>query len=545
MFASRSSFGLPSRGLALPWSVLLGYLAVFLLLDWASYIRPFQGLNITPWNPQPAVAIALLLASGQLWWVVWVGIVAAELVVRGLPDDLFVATVAAAALTLSYLAIARALQQRLRDGPLLATARDVRSFIVVALVGSLASGVLYIGTLAVGGHGPAAPLYAAIGRYWIGDAVGLLVTLPILLAAMDPARRRLLGQTLRDRRAWAIAALTLGLTWLVFGGLGGEERFKFFYLLLLPVVWASVQFGVVGAVLAAALTQLGLIVAVQTVPHPDLTVFQLQMLMAAVTVTGLLLGVLVDERAHAEAQLRRSLRLAAAGQMSAALAHELSQPLTALATYAQACQMLLDAPSLDEARRAQLLEVSRRIGGDAKRAGEVVKRLRDFFRSGSTTLERVDLAALVREALAAHEARAQLQAVELVAELGQPLPALWIDPVQMHVVLRNLIANAVEAAAGAPAPARVRVRAVATASEVTLSVIDSGPGLAEGMRPFDEPSASTKAGGMGIGLSICRAIVEAHGGRLWAEPLAAGHFCFTLPRDHGPGGDAQNGQDES
>jgi two-component system sensor kinase FixL len=80
---------------------------------------------------------------------------------------------------------------------------------------------------------------------------------------------------------------------------------------------------------------------------------------------------------------------------------------------------------------------------------------------------------------------------------------------------------------------------------VTLSVIDSGPGLAEGMRPFDEPSASTKAGGMGIGLSICRAIVEAHGGRLWAEPLAAGHFCSTLPRDHGPGGDAQNAQDEN
>ncbi len=545
MFLSRPMLGLPRLGLPLPWTVLFGYLAVFLLLDWASYIRPFQGLNITPWNPQPALAIALLLASSQLWWVVWVGLVAAEIVVRGLPDDLFVAAAAAAALTLSFLAIARALQQRLRDGPLLATVRDVRAFIAIVLVGSLASGVLYIGTLALGGHGLAAPLHAAVVRYWIGDAVGLLVTLPILLAAMDPARRRLLGQTLRDRRAWVIAALTLGLTWLVFG-LGGEERFQFFYLLLLPVIWASVQFGVVGAVLAAALTQLALIVAVQNVPHPDLTVFQLQMLMAAVTVTALLLGVLVDERARAEAQLRRSLRLAAAGQMSAALAHELSQPLTALATYAQACQVLLDAaPSVDEARRAQLLDIAQRIGGDAKRAGEVVRRLRDFFRSGSTTLERVELAGMIGEALAVHEARARLQSVSLAAELHTPLPAPWIDPVQMHVVLRNLIANAIEAAAAAPAPASVRVRASATAAEISIAVIDSGPGMPEGMRPFDEPSASTKAGGMGIGLNICRAIVEAHGGRLWAEPVAAGHFCFTLPLDHRRGDDPESEPDES
>jgi two-component system sensor kinase FixL len=532
MFPSRWTSGLPQYGLPLPWTVLLGYLTVFLLLDWASYIHPFQGLNITPWNPQPALAIALLLASSQLWWVVWVGLVGAEVVVRGLPADVFVAAAAAAALTLSFLAITRALQQRLRDGPPLATVRDVRTFIAILLAGSLASGVLYIGTLALGGQGLAAPLHAAIVRYWIGDAVGLLVTLPILLTAMDPMRRRVFGQTLSDRRAWVIATLVIGLSWLVFG-LDIDERFQFFYLLLLPVVWASVQFGVVGAVLAAALTQLALIVAVQTVPHPDLTVFQLQMLMAAVTVTGLLLGVLVDERARAEAQLQRSLRLAAAGQMSAALAHELSQPLTALATYAQACQMLIDAaPSLDEARRAQLLDIAQRIGGDAKRAGEVVRRLRDFFGSGATTLERVALADLICEALAVHEPRAQLQSVALVAELREPLPAPWVDKVQMHVVLRNLIANAIEAAAEAPPPARVRVRAAATASEVMVSVIDSGPGLPEGARPFDEPSASAKIGGMGIGLSICRAIVEAHGGRLWAEPGPAGHFCFTLPLDH-------------
>lgn len=521
----------------LPWMVLLGYLAVYLLLDWASYIRPFEGLNITPWNPQPALAVALLLASGRLWWVVWIGLVAAEGVVRGLPVDLFVAATASAALTLSYLGIARALQRWLSDGLRLATMRDMRALLAIIAVGSLANGCVYLGSVAAAGQGPEAPLIAAIGRYWIGDAVGLLVTLPLLLAAADPTRRRLLAATLRRRDFWVIAALTAALVWVVFGQ-GSEERFKFFYLLLLPVVWASVRFGLTGAVLTAALTQGGLIVAVQTVPHPDLTVFQLQLLMAAVTVTGALLGVLVDERERADAQLRGSLRLAAAGQMSAALAHELSQPLTALANYAQACRLLL-APGqpVDGARRAELLDIAQCIARDSKRAGEVMRRLRDFFGSGATTLERVDAAALIGESMAAHEARARAQDIALEAQLPPVLPELWVDPVQLHVVLRNLIANAVEAAAAAPAPAWVRVRARVQGAWLTVEVIDSGPGLAAGQRPFDEPTAprpTAKAGGMGIGLSICRAIVEAHGGRLWAEPVGAGHFCFTLPLDAAP-----------
>jgi signal transduction histidine kinase len=513
----------------LPWLVLLGYLAIYLLLDWASYIRPFQGLNITPWNPQPALAVALLLASARLWWLVWIGLVAAEVLVRGLPGDLFVAATASAALTLTYLGIARALQHGLRDGLRLATMRDMRALLAIVALGSLANGCAYIGTIAAAGQGLGAPLMQAIGRYWVGDAVGMLVTLPLLLAVVDPPRRRRLASTLREPRFWVIAALTLLLVWVVFGQ-GSEERFKFFYLLLLPVIWASVRFGLTGAVLTAALTQSSLIVAVQTVPHPDLTVFQLQLLMAAVTITGALLGVLVDERERADAQLRASLRLAAAGQMSAALAHELSQPLTALATNAQACRLLL-APGrqIDAARRGELLDIAQCIAHDSQRAGEVVRRLRDFFGSGSTTLERVDVAALVREALAGHERRALALGIVLEAQVPAALPAAWVDAVQLHVVLRNLIANAIEAAAAAAPPAWVRVRARAGEQALTVEVMDSGPGLPAGLRPFDEPAPSSKAGGMGIGLSISRAIVEAHGGRLWAEPVAAGHFCFTLP----------------
>ena len=533
MFRAGVALSRPSR-MALPWSVLFGYLVLFLLLDWASYIRPFLGLNITPWNPQPALAIALLVASPSLWWVVWAGLLAAEVLVRGLPVDPFVATAASGALTLTNLGMARVLQQRVpADRPVLSTLGELRFFITVVVLGSLASALAYVGTVVAGGQAMAgSSLPTAVGRYWVGDAVGVLVTLPLLVVLMQPVRRRLVLQTAAHRRSWAIAATVLGLTWLVFG-LPADERFRYFYLLLLPVIWSAMRFGVVGALLTSALTQAGLIVAVQNVPHADLTVFQLQLLMAVLAVTGLLLGVLVDERLQAEARLRQTLRLAAAGQMSAALAHELSQPLTALATYAQASRMLL-APSstVDEALRSRLLEINDRIDRDARRAGEVVRRLRDFFRSGATTLEPVPPGTLVRDALAAQDTRARSQGVALDADVAASLPQVWIDPVQMHVVMRNLIANGIEAAVAGAARPRVTVRVVSDDAELRIDVIDSGAGLPDGARPLDEGMPSTKADGMGIGLSLCRAIVEGHGGRLWIETGPAGHFCFTLPLDH-------------
>ena len=173
-----------------------------------------------------------------------------------------------------------------------------------------------------------------------------------------------------------------------------------------------------------------------------------------------------------------------------------------------------------------------RIDRDARRAGEVVRRLRDFFRSGATTLEPVPPGTLVRDALAAQDTRARSQGVALDADVAASLPQVWIDPVQMHVVMRNLIANGIEAAVAGAARPRVTVRVKSDDAELRIDVIDSGAGLPDGARPLDEGMPSTKADGMGIGLSLCRAIVEGHGGRLWIETGPAGHFCFTLPLDH-------------
>lgn len=525
--------GLPTHALErrLP-AIALAYLVVFLLLDWVSYIRPFHGLNITPWNPQPALAIALLLANRRWLWLVWTGLVAAELAVRGWPSDWIVALFATAALALSYAAIARAAEVRLDRSLALGTRQDLLWFSAITVGGALLSGTVYVATYAAAGHGPSGTLPEAIARYWIGDAVGLVVMLPVLMVLMDPRRRSALLATVRGREWWLIAAAIGALLLLIFG-LENNDQFKFFYLLFLPTVWASARLGLAGAVLSAALTQIGLIIAVQSLPHPDLTVFELQVLMAAMTMTGLILGVAVDERERAAAELKGSLRLAAAGQMAAALAHELSQPLTALNSYAQSSRLIVASRDIPDAERlVRLADVSTRMAEDALRASEVVKRLREFFRTGSTQLQAAKPLEVLEEAVAASRRRADAVGVQIRCELDPGLPALLIDPVQIGVVLRNLMANALDAASAAGMPGRITLRATAQKGALRVAIEDSGAGVDAARLPslFDA-GPSDKPGGMGLGLSICRAIVEAHGGALWVEPGPHGHFCFTLPID--------------
>lgn len=511
------------------------YLAAFVVLDWASYISPLQGLNITPWNPQPALAVALLMHGRRWIWLVWAGLLAAELIVRGVPQNPGGALGATVALSLTYAAMAQALLRRIGLAAPFRDRRELLWFTAIVTAGSLLCAALYVLAFAV--EGRAWAIWGAVARYWVGDTVGLIVTLPVLLFAADAARRQALAATLRSAAWWAAAALTCVFLLVVFSR-GPQDYFKFFYLLLLPVVWASARFGLAGAVLSCVFTQLGLIVAAQLAVLHELTLFELQALMAAATLTALLLGVLVDERARAAAELRNSLRFAAAGQMAAALAHELSQPLTAVSNYAHACRVLADADGeLDAARRAQLATVVDSLSNEARRAGEVVRRLRDFFRSGATSLRRVALDDVIQEAVQAHADYAHRLGVTLSSDVPPGLPPLWIDPIQIAVVLRNLIANAVESAADADGAAgEVLLGARLEGRTIVAVVRDNGRGIAADHLPtlFDAGGHSSKQGGMGVGLNMCRAILEAHGGKLWAEAGPGGRLFFALPTDdHG------------
>jgi signal transduction histidine kinase len=520
---------LANRDLLRAWLLAAGYVVAFLLLDWASYIRPLEGLNITPWNPQPALAIALLMWRPRWIWLVWLGQVVAEFVVRGVPGNWLGTLAATVALSLAYAAMAQALVRRVGLVAPFRARGDLLWFSAIVGVGALLCAVLYVLAFSAPAFDLNAAAASAVAFYWVGEMVGMIVTLPLLLIVMDPSRRPALAAMLRSAEWWAAAALTCICLLVVFGR-GQHDYFKYFYLLLLPVVWASARFGLVGAVLSAIVTQLGLIMGAQLALAQDLTLFELQVLMAASALTALLLGVLVDERARTAAELRGSLRFAAAGQMAAALAHELSQPLTALNNYAQACRMLAGGEqALDATQRRQLAQTVDNLSSEARRAGDVIKRLRDFFRTGATSLRELVPQATIEDAVQAHTEYAQRQGVTIACELAPGLPAVWMDPIQIAVVLRNLMANAIESASGQPG-GHVTVKAQLTGRSVLIEFRDSGAGvdLTQLQHLFDAVPSS-KQGGMGVGLSICRAIVEAHGGKLWAEAGPGGHFFFTLP----------------
>jgi signal transduction histidine kinase len=238
------------------------------------------------------------------------------------------------------------------------------------------------------------------------------------------------------------------------------------------------------------------------------------------------------EAVHAE--LARVSRLTTMGEMAASIAHEINQPLAAIVASANAGLRWLGnaMPDLEEARAAL-----KRIVADGHRAGQVMKSVRGMFKDGDAKIS-LDVNTLVGEVLALLHRDLQKDGVEVRTELARGLPAILADPVQLQQVLLNLISNGREAMAAVGD--RRRVLQIATerqdSDNVLISVTDSGSGIdPEHKDRIFEAFFTTKSSGMGMGLSICRSIVQAHGGRLSAAPAApfGSTFSILLPRTSG------------
>jgi C4-dicarboxylate-specific signal transduction histidine kinase len=241
-----------------------------------------------------------------------------------------------------------------------------------------------------------------------------------------------------------------------------------------------------------------------------------------------------EEALHkTQAELAHVTRVTTMGELTSSIAHEVNQPLTALVTSSNACLRWLASqpPNLDEAR-----ECLQRIIRDSNRSSEVIMRIRSLVRKSSPAKTRLDLNEAIREVLAIIDPEARRQRVVVRTELASDLPPVRGDRVQLQQVLLNLVMNGIEAMKSVtdrPRELLIRSRPDES-SQVLMSVQDSGIGLdQQSLGRVFEAFYTTKTEGMGMGLSISRSIIEAHGGRLWATANdgCGATFQFTLPKN--------------
>jgi two-component system sensor kinase FixL len=530
------------------WAAAVLYLAAYIILEWASFIHVHKGLPITPWDPGLGVAFALLIRGGPLsGLILFAGMVVAETFVLqndvDWPTDVGVAAITAT----SYTSVAALVQRYFRIDADLTHLRDVLVLLATGLAGAVLNTVLVSAFLLAVGQFNIGDVVQVARPLLIGDAIGIAVVTPLLLRFRVQERletRRLLS--LAPESALYLCLIGLAL-WLI---IGNEEAhgFRLFYLLFVPVVIAAVRHGVDGACLSLAVTQFSLIGLLHLSGHDASEFTEFQTLLLVLTVTGLIVGVVISERKNSDrialdAQARLAERQAEAAQiarvnlvsgMASALAHEINQPMTAARALGRSAQLLLRSPGSDLSRAdGNLTTMLTHID----HAGDILRRMRNFIRRGAPHVSTINPRDMLEEAMALAQAEASARHVRVDLDAPADLPDLYGDRVQLEQVVLNLVHNAVDAISAAGQShghVHVVARRHAAPPRVEIGVLDNGPGIADELvgRLFD-PLTTTKQDGLGLGLSICASIMEAHGGRVWLHSGKPGatEFRFSVPLD--------------
>ena len=521
------------------------FLLAYIALEWVSFIHEYKGLPVTPWNPGLGVVFALMLYAGARYWIVlFVGVLIAEIAVlrTNLPWPFIIGV--ATIIATGYGAVAFVVRRRLDVG--LNHLSDVFLLLAAGAVGALLV-ALFLSLLLIADEKlNLADVFVASGPLLVGDAIGIAVMTPLVLRFIFHIPHLSL-QTLRAFAPEVALYVAVVLLFLWFIGLTESETgFKLFYLFFLPVVVAAIRYGLDGACLGLALTQLGL-VALLHLHGYDANVFtEFQILMLVLTATGLTVGVTVNEREQAdravreveallrskEAEAEQAARFNLVSSMASALAHEINQPITAARALGRAAQHLLQNDSGSHARVDDNLTT---MIAQIDHAADVVKRMREFLRRGEPHISTINVRALIDDAMTLIGAEASGASINVDVDASPDLPMLHADRVQLQQVILNLVQNSIDSiGATGRTDGQIRVAAALenNSRRIELAVADNGAGIAPDLaQRLFEPLTTSKRDGLGLGLSICATIVQSHHGRLWLQSGAAGstEFRFWLP----------------
>ncbi|QEF98357.1 Sensor protein FixL [Stieleria maiorica] len=533
--------------------ILIGALAaVYYATARAGLLFAIPPGNATAVWPPSGIALGGLLLGGlSITPGIWIG---SFLVNTGTGVSPVTAGIIATGNTAAAL-VAFALCRRFLslDAPFRRAACGFRLF-AIAAVACLLAATLGSGSLAINGYISEGQFGSNWSTWWLGDLAGVMLLSPLFM--LFGARHQ--SQVPSHALFGALVSLVvLGVISLAIFGSWLPEEFSegLLYLPLIALFWLLLRFppivvfggNLLIAVIAVHYTSRGSgPFATEVVAN---SLFELQFFMTVYALTTLaLIGVLSSQREaenresqlaakvkadeamrKKESELAHVARLATMGELVAGIAHEVNQPLYAIANYAAASESML--ASCDVRQNDRLCDLNRQISDQAVRAGEIIRRMRGFVKKSGDQRTVFSISDAVDEACSLLDAEARLQTIAVNAHPESTVPVcVCADRIQIEQVFINLIRNAIDAMGESDGDKRVvTVRTVVVENEVQVSVIDRGIGITQSsLTDVFAPFFTTKQNGMGMGLAISRTIVEAHGGRIWASPGTDDGAVFTV-----------------
>jgi len=518
------------------WAAI--FLIAYIGFDHINEIGPAPPLVLTPWNPALGLCIAAAMRQrAHMLPFIFIGPVLSQLITPDLPAESFygVWTGIVAVVETAVIIAASQWWMKTVSSPLLKN--ELSAVLLPSLPLVLVFAALRMAFLVVVGYATGDQFTEGVMRIWVGDVIGIFIVMPLCWLLMSFRRPRSISLA-QSVEMTLQAAVVLGTVWLAFGE-HAQRAARYFYIVFLPMIWIVLRFGVNGAIVTNAVVQISMVVFLALAGHETVDVTLFQALLLVLASSSLILGLAVDQSRISTQQLRAddnklaaSLKISATGELAGALAHELGHPLGAISNYAAALNHVIARVAPDDAEGRS---ISGKLSREIVRATDTLHRLRDFFRTGALSVERVNIAVLLKEALSMLNDRFENSHIAPHVTITSGRSTVQADRIQMHAVIHNVLVNAIDALGLVPSTRRVlSITLGQKGSDMVLEIDDSGVGVPEDVRDhIFEPLTTTKRDGLGLGLSMCRSIIAAHGGRIQLEDsrLGGARFVITLPVD--------------